>query len=149
MNKFAAAVVCAVLMLTVLVAPVFSQSVQGDPKAATICFYRPQRADGWPLKPSVFIDGKDVGRIHNGDTFTVSVAPGEHQIHSTDKSTGIALAAEAGQTYKTQAVSVLSVGTYRRRIASRKRSSFAYRAVSQPMRIGLAHGISKRRDSPR
>jgi hypothetical protein len=50
---------------------------------------------------------------------------------------------------KTPAASALRVGTYRERTLSRKRSSFAYRAGSRPMRIGLAHGISKRRDSPR
>ncbi len=89
----------ALLILSGFAIPMFGQAQPGDQKPASICFYRPQRAEGWVLKPFVFVDGKEVRRIHNGDTFTISVAPGEHKIHSTDKSTGIDLDALAGETY--------------------------------------------------
>jgi hypothetical protein len=66
---------------------------------ATIYFYRPRRFVGSALKPSVFVDDARVGRMHNGDSIKISVAPGTHEVYSNDKSTGLSLEAKAGQTY--------------------------------------------------
>lgn len=51
------------------------------------------------MKPSVFVDDARVGHLHNGDSFKISVAPGNHSIYSTDKATGMELDAKAGETY--------------------------------------------------
>jgi Protein of unknown function (DUF2846) len=81
-------------------------SVSGMPVAAdaeqsqaTIYFYRPHRFVGSALKPSVFVDSTNVGRMRNGDNIKFSVAPGTHAVYSNDKSTGLSLEAKPGQTY--------------------------------------------------
>jgi len=66
---------------------------------ATIYFYRPRRFQGSALKPSIFVDDARSGQLHNGDNIRISVAPGNHRIYSTDKSTGIELNAKPGETY--------------------------------------------------
>ena len=66
---------------------------------ATIYFYRPHRFVGSALKPSVFVDSTNVGRMRNGDSIKLSVAPGTHAVYSNDKSTGLSLDAKPGQTY--------------------------------------------------
>jgi len=77
-------------------APVAADAEQSQ---ATIYFYRPHRFVGSALKPSVFVDGTNVGRMRNGDNIKFSVAPGTHAVYSNDKSTGLSLEAKPGQTY--------------------------------------------------
>lgn len=66
---------------------------------ATIYFYRPRRIVGFGLKPTVFVDDARAGRLKNGDSIKLSIAPGDHRIYSTDKSTGMELDAKPGETY--------------------------------------------------
>jgi hypothetical protein len=66
---------------------------------ATICIYRPHRFEGSALKPSVYLDQVEIGRLHNGESVQVSVSAGQHRVNSNDKSTGIDLDAKAGETY--------------------------------------------------
>jgi hypothetical protein len=47
----------------------------------------------------VFVDDARAGRLHNGDSINIVVAPGPHRVYSNDKSTGIELDAKPGQTY--------------------------------------------------
>ncbi len=70
-----------------------------DQTQATIYFYRPRRFQGSALKPSVFVDDARVGNLHNGDSIKFPLAPGDHRIYSTDKSTGLDLNAKPGETY--------------------------------------------------
>jgi hypothetical protein len=72
---------------------------QSPAAAATICFYRAHRFEGAALKPPIFVDENEIAHLHNGDAVQVMVSPGTHNIHSNDKSSGIALDAKAGQTY--------------------------------------------------
>jgi hypothetical protein len=74
-------------------------AADADQAQATIYFYRPRRFVGSALKPSVFVDSANVGRMHNGDSIKFSVAPGTHAVYSNDKSTGLSLEAKPGQTY--------------------------------------------------
>jgi len=89
------------LALLVLLFASSAALAQDQPQAstATICFYRPHRFEGAALKPPILVDEVDVAHLHNGDAVQVTVNPGNHQIHSNDKSTGIELDAKAGQTY--------------------------------------------------
>lgn len=81
-------------------APVASVPAAVAPDAqATVYFYRPRRFQGSALRPTVFMDDARVGRMHNGDSIKFSVAPGDHRIYSTDKSTGMQLTAKPGATY--------------------------------------------------
>ena len=70
-----------------------------DQTQATVYFYRPRRFQGSALKPSVFVDDARVGNLHNGDSIKFPLAPGDHRIYSTDKSTGLDLNAKPGETY--------------------------------------------------
>lgn len=81
---------------SVAAAPAAADAEQSQ---ATIYFYRPRRFVGSALKPSVFVDSTDVGRMHNGDSIKFSIAPGTHAVYSNDKSTGLSLEAKPGQTY--------------------------------------------------
>jgi hypothetical protein len=76
-----------------------STTSTADQSQATIYFYRPRRFQGSALKPSVFVDDARAGRLHNGDSIKLTVAPGPHRIYSNDKSTGMELDAKPGQTY--------------------------------------------------
>jgi uncharacterized protein DUF2846 len=66
---------------------------------ATICFYRPQRLEGWSYKPSIYVGKVEITRLKNGEGVQVIVSPGSHRLYSNDKSTGVDLDAKAGQTY--------------------------------------------------
>lgn len=72
---------------------------QPRPATATICFYRAHRFEGAALKPPILVDDMEIAHLHNGDAVQVTIAPGPHEVHSNDKSTGIQLDAKAGQTY--------------------------------------------------
>jgi hypothetical protein len=74
-------------------------AADAEQSQATIYFYRPRRFVGSALKPSVFVDSTNVGRMRNGDSIKFSVAPGTHAVYSNDKSTGLSLEAKPGQTY--------------------------------------------------
>lgn len=87
----------ALFLLTFAPAVVWAQDQ--PPATATICFYRAHRFEGAALKPPIVVDEVEVAHLHNGDAVQVTVAPGSHQVHSNDKSTGIQLDAKAGQTY--------------------------------------------------
>jgi Protein of unknown function (DUF2846) len=74
-------------------------AASSDQTQATIYFYRPRRFQGSALKPSVFVDDARAGSLHNGDSIKLPLAPGDHRIYSTDKSTGLDLNAKPGETY--------------------------------------------------
>ncbi|HKV27982.1 MAG TPA: DUF2846 domain-containing protein [Candidatus Acidoferrales bacterium] len=53
--------------------------------SATIVFFREHHYNGWALKPSVYVDEKDEGRLPNGEWFSLSVEPGDHKLRSSMK----------------------------------------------------------------
>ena len=61
--------------------------------------YRYKRAYGYPKKPSVLCDGREVARVLNGRFVKIEIEPGKHVITSTYRGNGIDLALEGGQTY--------------------------------------------------
>ncbi|HTQ59620.1 MAG TPA: hypothetical protein VMI32_05325 [Candidatus Solibacter sp.] len=54
-------------------------------KDATIVFFRERHYVGSPLKPSIYVDGKEVDRLENGRWFSVHAAPGKHELQSSAK----------------------------------------------------------------
>jgi Protein of unknown function (DUF2846) len=54
-------------------------------KDSTIVFFREHHYTGSALKPSIFVDDKEVDRLANGRWFSVHAEPGKHQIHSSAK----------------------------------------------------------------
>lgn len=52
---------------------------------STIIFFREGHFAGSALKPSVFLDGKELDRLANGRWFSVHAAPGKHELQSSAK----------------------------------------------------------------
>lgn len=73
MNKILTACVLAVAYL-----PALAQS-------GTVIVYRPGKYVGSALKPSVYIDGNEVGRLKNGHYISLQLALGKHNLGSSMK----------------------------------------------------------------
>jgi hypothetical protein len=59
------------------------------------------------LKPSVFLDDKEVDRLANGRWFSVPAEPGKHQLHSSAKNEpATVIETKAGETTYVQMVVV-------------------------------------------
>jgi len=71
-------------ILTFLIAVLFAPMVVVA-QNATLFFYRPSRFVGSKLKPSVYIDGREVARLASGRYFSIEVTPGSHKIESSMK----------------------------------------------------------------
>lgn len=54
-------------------------------KDSTIVFFREGHFTGSALKPSIFLDGKEMDRLANGRWFSVHAEPGKHQLQSSAK----------------------------------------------------------------
>lgn len=54
-------------------------------KGTTIVFFREAHFTGSALKPSIYVDGKEVDRLANGRWFSVHAEPGKHQLQSSAK----------------------------------------------------------------
>ena len=71
-------------IITLLVAGAFAQQQSGA-QTATLVFYREGHFRGSALKPSVYVDDKEVARLKNGSYCTVRVDPGKHTLTSSGK----------------------------------------------------------------
>lgn len=54
-------------------------------KDSTIIFSREHHFTGSALKPSIFVDGKEIDRLANGRWFSVHAEAGKHQLQSSAK----------------------------------------------------------------
>jgi hypothetical protein len=45
------------------------------------------------------VDGQNAGRLHNGESLSVYVTPGQHVIHSQGNPVNVFVDAKAGETY--------------------------------------------------
>ena len=54
-------------------------------KDSTIVFFREHHFTGSALKPSIFLDGKEMDRLTNGHWFSVHAEPGKHELQSSAK----------------------------------------------------------------
>ena len=54
-------------------------------KDSTIVFFREHHYTGSALKPSIYLDGKEMDRLSNGRWFSVHADPGKHQLQSSAK----------------------------------------------------------------
>ena len=83
-----------------------------DAKDSTIVFFREGHFAGSALKPSIFLDGKELDRLANGRWFSVHTAPGKHELQSSAKNEpATVIETVAGQTTYVQMIVV--VGTWR------------------------------------
>jgi len=90
----------------------FSQETPPAKDKATIVFFREHHMTGGALKPSVYIDGKEVDRLSNGRWFSIEVEPGKHELGSSAKNEAHTLIqAAAGE--KTYVQMIITTGTWR------------------------------------
>lgn len=81
-------------------------------KASTIVFFREGHFTGAALKPSIYLDGKEIDRLANGRWFSVQTEPGKHQLQSSAKNEpATVVETAAGQTTYVQMV--ILTGTWR------------------------------------
>src|SRR6266850_401263 len=57
----------------------------GKDKTTAILFFREHHFTGSALKPSIYVDDKEVNRLSNGRWFLVKVEPGKHKLQSSAK----------------------------------------------------------------
>lgn len=103
-----------ILFLGVGLWPLLSFSQDNPPAKdkATIVFFREHHMTGGALKPSVYVDGKEVDRLSNGRWFSIEVEPGKHELGSSAKKEAHTLIqAAAGE--KTYVQMIITVGTWR------------------------------------
>ena len=82
-----------VILLLILLLPVLlfgrqsstSPNQDGKDKTTAILFFREHHFTGSALKPSIFVDDKEVNRLSNGRWFLVKVEPGKHKLQSSAK----------------------------------------------------------------
>ena len=93
--------------------PDSAQSPDADKgKDSTIVFFRESHFTGSGLKPSIYVDGKEVDRLANGHWFSVHAEPGKHQLQSSAKNEpATVIETVAGQTTYVQMV--ILTGTWR------------------------------------
>lgn len=70
--------ILAVIVLTASCVPSLGQD-------GTVVVYRPSKYVGSALKPSVYVDGSEVGRLKNGRYMSFRLAPGKHSFASSMK----------------------------------------------------------------
>ena len=81
-------------------------------KDSTIVFFRESRFTGSALKPSIFVDGKEMDRLANGRWFSVHAEAGKHQLQSSAKNEpATVIETVAGETTYVQMV--ILTGTWR------------------------------------
>jgi hypothetical protein len=79
---------------------------------STIVFFREHHLTGSALKPSIYLDGKEIDRLTNGRWFSVHADPGKHQLQSSAKNEpATVIETVAGQTTYVQMV--ILMGTWR------------------------------------
>jgi hypothetical protein len=62
-----------------------SAQPETEKKDSTIVFFREHHFTGSALKPSIYLDGKEIDRLANGRWFSVHADPGKHQLQSSAK----------------------------------------------------------------
>ncbi len=66
---------------------------------ATLYVYRHRRFEGAALKPSVYVDDREMARMENGRYFVVKLEPGKHSVRSNDKDSGVEVNMKPGAEY--------------------------------------------------
>jgi PEGA domain/Protein of unknown function (DUF2846) len=85
-------------------------ALQADPTALLV-FYRSSHYTGSALKPSIYLDGREIARLENGRYFSLFVEPGQHQLSSSMKEAPLQVEAKAGEA--TYLEMVIMQGTWR------------------------------------
>ena len=93
--------------------PTPGQPTQAQPaQAASLIIFREGHFAGSALKPSIFVDGKEVARLKNGSYYIMPIEPGKHELSSSAKhESPLPIEIKAGETSYVQMIVV--PGTWR------------------------------------
>jgi len=64
---------------------------------ATIVFYRPGAFYGKALKPSICVDGNEIGHLKSGKFMAYQTTAGKHLLTSSKKDTGVEVDVKSGE----------------------------------------------------
>ncbi len=91
------------LPLAVMVASIPAARGQAETKpatqTATVHVYRPSHVVGMALNPSIYFDGIEIHKLHNGTFFVVSLPSGKHIITAGRTEVGQFVELEPGKDY--------------------------------------------------
>jgi hypothetical protein len=62
-----------------------------------VIVYRPKKLAHWALKPSVYVDGRQVARLQDGRYFTIKLRPGHYTFTSTAKAPSLEVDIKSGE----------------------------------------------------
>jgi hypothetical protein len=93
-----------------VIAPVLGQ-ISDQPQEAQLTVYRPKHFHGSTLAPSVYLDDKQVARLHNGRYFSLKTKPGKHRLSSSAKEPPLEIGLKPGETAYLEMV--VKQGTWR------------------------------------
>jgi hypothetical protein len=79
---------------------------------AKLIFFREGHFGGSALKPSIYVDGKEVNRLPNGRWFSVTVEPGRHSLESSAKNEP-ATVVEVAPNETAYVQMIIAMGTWR------------------------------------
>ena len=65
-----------------LVAAFTLPAMASDSGNAIVYVYRPHRFTASAKRPSIYVDGREIGRLHNGTYIKLDVTPGHHLLTS-------------------------------------------------------------------
>jgi hypothetical protein len=57
----------------------------GSEPQTTVVVFREKHFEGSALKPSIYVDDKEITRLNNGSYFTLPIKPGKHTLNSSAK----------------------------------------------------------------
>ena len=81
-------------------------------RGASLVIFREGHFTGSALKPSIYLDGREVARVKNGTYFTMQLEPGQHTLNSSAKhQPPLAIEVKPGETSYVQMIVV--AGTWR------------------------------------
>ena len=89
---------------------VSAPAAQSQPRA-TIIFYRPGAFYGKALKPSIYVDGQEIGRLKSGKYIAYQTTPGKHLLASSKKDTAVEVTASHDQPQYVEMM--IQTGTWR------------------------------------
>jgi hypothetical protein len=76
-----------------------AQDAKSSDTPSIVYVYRYKQAYGMAIRPSIFCDDKEIGRLQNGRYLALGLKPGKHQFRSNDKQSIIDMDLKADQSY--------------------------------------------------
>lgn len=102
--KTAARVIAFIVLGSIAVVPLLVMGQEGPAAGAqatqakgTIIFYRPGAFYGKALKPSIYVDGNEVGRLKSGKYISYQTTAGKHSLASSKKDAEIEVNVSSNQ----------------------------------------------------